>query len=159
MIGVLGSTCDPTVLVSGSLAALRGDADELEARAGALADASDDVEHRIVEAWIGDSADAYAARRRTLTDGLRSVAQVHAIAVAVLRVHADRLEWGQSRAQIAIDLWDRGCAATTATPRRIGSRGPREPADPGTSCRRDHDPTVGCRRLPVRRPRSAPSRS
>lgn len=108
MIGTLGSTTDPVMLVPGSVETLHADADDLDSQAADLDTAADDVAHRTVPSWDSDTAQMWTQRRRDLVATLEAVAGIYRTVGVVLRAHAEVVGWAQSRAQLAIGLWATG---------------------------------------------------
>jgi uncharacterized protein YukE len=139
-LGATLATCaEPTVLVPGSPAALRADADDLDQRARALAQHGVETRDASAASWTGAAADGWAGRREQYAQTLDAVSQVHATSASTLRLHADAVEWGQSRAQVAIDFYARGCELRD---RELGSAGAllasgptRNATDPGAQHR------------------------
>ena len=83
MIGELGSTTDPVVLVPGSVQSLRADADDLDRRASDLGLDGDDTIGRVVASWTGDTAEIWAERRHVLAESLDAVAGIYQTVAAV----------------------------------------------------------------------------
>ncbi|WP_155856098.1 putative T7SS-secreted protein [Cellulomonas sp. URHD0024] len=130
------ATCsDATVLVPGSVLALRDDAAVLTERSGALASQAEDVRRASAPAWTGDAAAGWAQRRSDLGSLLDTAGTAHAIAAGVLRHHADAVEWAQGRAQTAVALWTHGCHLRTAAGLPPVGLGATFDTDPGATYR------------------------
>lgn len=110
MVGATLATCsDATVLVPGSPSSLRADADHLDQQARALAQHVIETREADASSWTGAASEGWAGRREQYALTLDSVSQVHSTAASTLRLHADAVEWGQGRAEVAIAFWARGC--------------------------------------------------
>jgi uncharacterized protein YukE len=109
-LGATLATCtDPRLLVPGSAGALRGDADDLQQRSRALAQQATDLRVAHPAAWTGTASERWAGRREQLAQTLETVSQIHDTAASTLLLHADALQWGQTRADTAIRLYAKGC--------------------------------------------------
>jgi uncharacterized protein YukE len=114
-LGATLATCsDPTVLVPGSVDALRGDADQLDQQSRALAQQAEDLRDAHPATWTGDAADGWAGRREQFAQTLEAVSQIYSTASAALVLHAQTVEWGQGAASTAVRLYERGCALRDA---------------------------------------------
>lgn len=106
MIGELGTTSDPEVLVPGSPRTVRLDADDLEARAREMAEAAERIRARTVEGWSGATAEGWVAHQAGLSTTCDAVADVYLAVGAALRRHGDVLAEARRDAQDAVDLWN-----------------------------------------------------
>ena len=106
MIGELGTTSDPEVLIPGSPHTVRLDADDLEARARDMAEAAERIRARTVEGWSGSTAEGWATRQAGLSTTCDAVAEVCLTVAAALRRHGDVLAEARRDAQDAVALWN-----------------------------------------------------
>lgn len=130
-LGASLATCtDATVLVPGSAAALRADADQLDQQARALAEHVVEIRAAKPEAWRGSASDGWAGQREQYAETLDTISQLHQTAASTLRLHADAVEWGQGRATVAVQLYAHGCRLRDA---QLGAAGPILAAGPAHS--------------------------
>lgn len=120
MIGELGTTSDPEVLVPGSPRTVRLDADDLEARAREMAEAAERIRARTVEGWSGATAEGWVAHQAGLSTTCDAVADVYLTVAAALRRHGDVLAEARRDAQDAVDLWN-GRRGIGEVPRCLGA--------------------------------------
>lgn len=120
MIGELGTTSDPEVLVPGSPHTVRLDADDLEARAREMSDAAERIRARTVEGWSGATAEGWVTHQAGLSTTCDAVADVYLAVAAALRRHGDVLAEARRDAQDAVDLWH-GRRGVEEVPRCLGA--------------------------------------
>jgi hypothetical protein len=110
----LGQTKDPKALIPGSPEAVTHAAETLVAQGGKLQTIGQDLGTVRIDGWLGPASTAFwdgftPEKPKWLTGqaALQSAAEA-------LHGHAETLRWAQSTAADAIDLWERGEAATKA---------------------------------------------
>src|SRR5918911_555288 len=106
----LGQTSDPLQLIPGDPAAIRGNAQVLQARSGHAEQAGDGLVGIDTGAWTGAAADAFRDKFSYEPNKWYAAADSLATAADALTGYADTLQWAQGQAAEAIRLWDAAVA-------------------------------------------------
>jgi len=111
----LGETTDPVALVPGAVDALFAVVDAWRERARAATDVAARV--RAVsapEGWLGDAADAFAARCETVAAGWEQTEHLLSACADALDTYATTLGWAQQKAGDAVAIWQTAMERTAA---------------------------------------------
>src|ERR687883_169339 len=118
----LGQTSDPLQLIPGDPAAIRGNAQVLQARSGHAEQAGDGLVGIDTGAWTGAAADAFRDKFSYEPNKWYSAANSLVTAADALTGYADTLQWAQGQAAEAIRLWDAAEAEAAGVRRAYGQR-------------------------------------
>lgn len=110
----LGTTTDPVALVPGDAAALRSTAAVLTDWANRLSATGDELKALRTPSWTGEASDAFWDSFGTVPSIWHQASDLLDQAARALQTHADVIVSAQSRAQTAIDTWERGEQQTEA---------------------------------------------
>jgi uncharacterized protein YukE len=111
----LGETTDPVALVPGAVDALFAVVDAWRERARAATDVAARV--RAVsapEGWLGDAADAFAARCETVAAGWEQTEHLLSACADALDTYATTLGWARKKAGDAVAIWQTAMERTAA---------------------------------------------
>jgi hypothetical protein len=108
----LGQTSDPVQLVPGDPAAIRGNAQALQARSAHAEQAGNGLVDIDTGAWTGAAGDAFRDKFSYEPNKWYAAADSLATAADALNTYAQTLQWAQGQAAEAIRLWDEAQAAS-----------------------------------------------
>ncbi|PXY30947.1 putative T7SS-secreted protein [Prauserella muralis] len=145
----LGSTKDPKELVPGDPEAVNAAAEELRGKARVMRTVAEDLGNIRIDGWEGPASsafwDKFSGEKPNWMlghDAMNSVADT-------LGSHADTLTWAQGQAAEAMELWERGEAATREARQEhdalVGAGGP-PGAGPAGPVPAFEDPGAGLRK-------------
>lgn len=148
----LGSTKDPKELIRGSAEAVENTSQQLRDRASRLEDIGHGLGNVRIDSWVGQASNAFWDKLSVEKPQWHKAADSLTEAAEVLTGHAEAIAAAQNKAADAIDLWERGEAATRQAQQRYDAAvqeanqraragetvAPMEPfSDPGDSLRQE----------------------
>lgn len=110
----LGSTRDPQALVVGDASTLDANATDLAAAATKLEDVGNGLKAVRTPGWTGPASTAFTGQLEKQPKAWFDLDELLTEAASQLTRQAAQLRTAQAKAQDAIDLWDKGQAATAA---------------------------------------------
>lgn len=110
----LGTTTNPVDLIPGDSAGLRASATVLTGWSTRLSDTGDELKGLRAPSWTGEAADSFWESFGAVPSVWHQAADLLEKAATALNTHADVIDTAQTRAQTAIDMWQRGEDQTAA---------------------------------------------